>query len=255
MLRNVTIIVFCFIVTTAYSQKSFDYNFYFNGTLGFGLPISNTESKLNNSNNNGAFFDNGSAYINIKNKFGLHLKIIGIGYGYDIPVEEIQADNPGYFLWSTNHSYSHVKLGIYSGVGYKFNYKRFVIIPYVDLGFIPHATSSVDSYKLKEEASNNIKQINNNVRIDYSKFDYSFGADFFFHFGKHWGFATTVQYDRFSGSSYFETTITDSYSYELRQASSSKFDHKNVLISFGLFVSFFKNDAIDKSLKGEQDGR
>lgn len=245
MLKNLMVIVFCFIVTSVCSQKSFDYNFYFNGTLGFGLPISNTESTIINSNFNGAYFNNGSAYINLKNKFGLHLKITGIGYSYDIPAGAIQSRNPGYFLFGEDYSYGHTKLGIYSGVGYKLNYNRFVIIPFFDLGFIPYATSSVDSYTLKETGSNNIKQITNTSSIDYNKFDFAFGADLYFHFGKHWGFATTIQYDRFSGSSTFETTIIDSYSLESNQRYNRKFDQNNVLVSFGFFVSFFKNDAVD----------
>lgn len=247
MMRNVTLIIFCFIATSIYSQKVFDYNFYLNGTIGFGIPINNTNGTFNNSNLNysGSFFDKGSTYIKLKDKFGLHLNIIGIGYWYDIPNETILSENPDYFLWGKDYSYGNVKLAIYSGLAYKFNYRRFVIIPYFDLGFIPHTNSSIDSYLLKEQGSNNIRQINNSSKIQYNKFDYTFGTDCYFHFGKHWGFATTVQYDRFSASTDFVTTTKDYYSTDLKQTDKMKFDHKNVLVSFGFFLSFFDNNKTD----------
>lgn len=248
MIRNVAIIVLCLFTTTIFSQKTYDYNFYLNGTIGFGIPLNNTDASFNNldMDYSGLFFDKGSAFINVKNNFGLHVNLIGIGYWYDINKESINADNPNYFLWDKNNYYGNAKFSILTGIAYKFNYKRLIFIPYFDLGFIPQAKPSVDSYLLKEQNSNNIRQVKNSSTLKYDKFDYTFGADFYFHFGKHWGFATTIQYDRFSASTDFATTTKDYYSFESTQIDNINFDHKNILVSFGLFISFFDNNKTEK---------
>ncbi len=247
MIRNIAIIVLCLISTPTYSQRTFDYDFYLNGTIGFGIPLNNTDGGFNglNMDYSGLFFDKVSAFIKVKNYFGVHMNLIGIGYWSDINDESIKANNPNYFLWDKDNSYGNVKFSILVGLAYKFNYKRLVIIPYFDLGFIPDANSSVDSYLLKEENSNNIRQVNNSSTIKYDRFDYTFGADFYFHFGKYWGFATTIQYDRFSASTNFTTTTKDYYSVESTQIDNMKFEHKNILVSFGLFISFFDNNMTE----------
>jgi hypothetical protein len=241
MLRNITIIVAFLVTTSVYSQKTFDCNIYLNGTLGFGVPLNNTEGSFNNLSidYNGLFLNKGSAFIKVKNNFGVHMNLIGIGYWYKIKEESIKAVNPNYFLWDKDNFYGNLKFSLLAGLAYKYNYKRLNIIPYFDLGFIPIAQSSVDSYKLKEQNSNNIRHVNNSSTIKYDRFDYTFGADFYFHIGKHWGFATSIQYDRFSASTNFTTTTKDLYAVESMQTQNLRFDHRNILVAFGLFISFF----------------
>jgi hypothetical protein len=247
MIRNIAIVVLCLITTSIYSQRTFDYDFYLNGTIGFGIPLNNIDGSFNNLNMDysGLFFDKGSAFIKVKDNFGLHMNVIGIGYWYAITEESIKADNPNYYLWDKENYYGNVKLSILAGLAYKFKYKRLIFIPYFDLGFIPLANSSVDSYKLKQQNSNNIRQIGNSSKFKYDRFDYTFGADLYFHFGKHWGFATTIQYDRFSASTDFTTTTKDYYSIESTKVDNMKFDHKNILVSFGLFISFYDNNKTE----------
>ncbi len=248
MIRNITLIIFSCISTLIYSQKTFDYNFYLNGTIGFGIPISNTEGGYNNTelNYEGIFLDKGAAFIHLKNNLGLHLNIISMAYDYKISTSSLQTENVNFYIWDKENYFWNVKTSLFVGLSYKINYKRLVVTPYFDLGFIPEAKSYIQSIFLKEHESNNIREIRNSTKIQYDKFDYTFGADFYFHFGKNWGLATTIQYDRFSASTDFTTTTKDYYSVESTQNDNIKFDNKNILVSFGLFISFFDNNKTHK---------
>lgn len=248
MIKYISIILYCFTTTGIYAQKTFDYNLYLNGTIGFGIPVSNTEGTFNQLElkYSGSFLDKGSAYINLAGNFGLHLNVLGIGYWYDITEESILAGNPDYYLWDEINNYGNVKLSLMAGVAYKLNYNRLAVIPFFDLGWVGDANSSIDSYLLKEQNSNNIRQVSNSAGLHYIKFDYAFGADLYFHFGRHVGFATTIQYDRFVAGNDFTTTTKDYFSADHSLTDKMDFNHKNILISFGMFISFFGNVRDDK---------
>ena len=250
MVRNIALILLCFIAASAYSQKTFDNDFYINATRGFVIPVKNTDGAFDglNLSYSHSDFGKGSLFIEFNNRIGLHLNIIGIEYWRDISKESIQSEYPDYFLLGEDYSYKLYKFATYCGLAYKFNYRRFVMIPYFDLGFISHATSSIDSYFLKESGSNNIKQIDNSSSIRFSKFDYTLGTDLYFHFGKYWGAAATVQYDRFSVNTDFITVTRDYYSADLNTTDNMNFKHHNILVSFGLFFSFMSNKRTDVQL-------
>ncbi len=112
-------------------------------------------------------------------------------------------------------------------------------MPFIDVGLITHTTSSLNSYMLKEQNSNNIRTVSTTSDISSGKFDFTFGVDLCFHLIQYWGIVINVQYDRFNATSCWTSTNKDyHYPTETIQSDKMGFKHKNVLASIGMFVSF-----------------
>ena len=57
-----------FVAINVYAQNKFDYNFYFNATSGFGIPINNTSNEVFNASKisyDGIFLDKAASFIKI----------------------------------------------------------------------------------------------------------------------------------------------------------------------------------------------
>jgi len=186
------------------------------------------------------FFNKGSAFINLKNNYGLHLSIIGNGYWYDVPNNSITKNNPDFYIWNNNMNYCNIKISILSGLGYKIQYKRLMVIPYLELGMIILSESSFENILLKEIGANNIRQITNSLKSKSSFFDYSLGVDLYYFMGRYWGVFFSIFFDTYNPVVESSIEYTDYYSNQTF-TDKLKFNHKNVLISIGGFVTIFRS--------------
>lgn len=244
MLRLITILGLCIIHAFSYAQPDYDNKLYISGNIGFGINFNNKTEVANGYQltPDNAFIEKASAFLNINNNFGLHLGLLGVGYDYHIDNRSIQSVNPNYYIWDNQTYFSNVKFTLSVGAGYKIQINRLTAIPFVDIGFIPIIQSSFSSFNLKEQNSNNIRKVSTNTIIGSGRFDYSFGADLYLHIGEHWGLSTNIQYDRFNPTTEFETISSDSYLYNTNHLDKIEFNHQNLILSFGLFVSFLKDN-------------
>lgn len=227
---------FVLLSTFSIAQGRYDRTFYLSANVGYGIPLHNTPTiKSNKLDYDYSFFDKASAYIKVKDRWGVHVNFLGIGYWSDMQVSPPQ----NFDLLTGDLLYGNVKWSLLVGGAYKFGWQGITIISFVDVGYIPHANSSIEkSYLLKEKNSNNIMSANNTLSTAYSKFDYAFGVDIFCHLTKYFGVSAHLQFDRFKGTSTIYTQYEDYYGSYPPESATVKFRYINILASLGLFVAF-----------------
>lgn len=245
MKRIVCILIISIISLQLYAQICDEHKIYICGGLGFGVPFTKNNTKvLNNSilNNYSVIHNNASIFVPVIKNAGLHFSVFGVGYLYDITEESIFSKYSNYFLVDKDYlMYGITKVSFLTGIAYKFQLKRFIAMPYFDFGFATNVSPYIDSYMLKEKNSNNIAQVFNLAQVNYKKFDYSYGIDLFYHCRFYWGFFSSIQYDRFSGSSKVTSLIIDNFS---KTIETDSFDvrYKSLAFKFGVFFSLFLKD-------------
>ena len=159
------------------------------------------------------------AFIKIKDKWYLHLEYSAIQYSYLI---ENFSDNDFYLINASDILRDKTSLLI--GVAYKFDYKRLRVLPYFDVGLVLGIGYS-DEFLLKEKGSNNIRKIENEGKISYSKVDFSFGTDMLFYLGKNGGLMFGIKYDRFKYPNSITSKTSDYYMIDQIKYEKNDFTH------------------------------
>ena len=239
MKRVCFILLFFSLYLKCWSQKQFEKNVYLMLHIGTGMTLNQPAERANNFlQGNYVFWEKGSIFVEIKNNFGLHLNVQGVGYSHKINENFITSNNPGFDDLGVQHYFNNSKFPVLTGISYKYNYKRLIIMPFIDVGFIPFAKSSnkIDVL-LKEQNSNNIRKITYQFSHKVKRFDYTFGADLCFHF-KRWGLSSSFQFDRFKSICDVQSLTADYFSEDKIENFSIDFHYLSLLCSLGLFISF-----------------
>ena len=232
------ILLFVFFTSNCWSQTKFEkQNVYLTVlNIGSGIRLNQSTAVPNDFLKDYRPFSlRGSGFVEIKDNFGLHLIVQGIGYSHDF----IGINSPGFYVLEDEHYFDNYKVSVLAGISYKFNYWRFVVIPFVDIGFIPFAKSTNSKNVLqKEQNSNNIRNIAYKFDTNIKRFDYAVGSDLFFHFNKWWGLSASFQLDRFKATSYVQSLSSDYFYEDNIQHFGMDFHYLSVLWTLGVFFSF-----------------
>lgn len=125
------------------------------------------------------------------------------------------------------------------GVTYKFQYKRFLFIPELLLGYRfdnAFVDKTIGSF-FKQQNSNNIKSINSSFRSVYPRFNMNFRANALFHIKKYFGLSLALSWDNYQSTIKMENKIQD-YNTNNTTQEEFKIKHSTFLVSFGAFFSF-----------------
>jgi len=237
MRKACVILLFVFVSSNCWSQAQFEENVYLMFHLGSGVFLTQPTIPANNYSID-FVWEKISTFVGIRDNLGLHLLIQGIRYAHDIKTNYIASNNYGFNVLGDQHLFYNHKMSILAGISYKFNYKRFIVMPFFDVGCIPFVKSSNNIYfVLKEQNSNNIRKITYQFSTNPTRFDYAFGADLCFHF-KRWGLSSSFQFDRFKTICDGQLITTDYYSDNKIENYRVDFRNLSLLYSLGLFFSF-----------------
>jgi len=129
----------------------------------------------------------------------------------------------------------------YVGLNYRLQKRRFVIIPYLQIGYCSSPTYST-SISFKEMNSSSIRTVSPTFKNDLSPFHYSLGTDFRIHIFPQMGAFLSFYWDRYSSNTEVNSIIDEHNSLSSNH-DNVKMSRNSLMFSFGIFASFLSRKA------------
>ena len=239
-MKKITLFLF-FVLNFACYSSNFNDNVILSAKLGVSfLPNKTLESDIFTFNNSLSVLGNISAFVKIRNNWYLNLETKTTGQGFDIDNSFRKTiENDFYVIDASGYNSLWItKSSLLIGGVYKFDYKRLAILPYCNIGLIFTTSPKITSYLLKEKGSNNIRKIENENKMSYSKVDFSLGTKVLFYLGKYGGLSGGIKYDRFKYHNTITSKTSDYFMLEETIIEKSNFTHNHIFLSAGFFLSF-----------------
>ena len=136
-------------------------------------------------------------------------------------------------------THSFEKDAFYAGLNYRFQRKRFLLIPQVQIGYCksPNLSSSIE---LSDQGSSQIRNVESIFKNDLASLHLNAGVDLRFHIFEQLGVFLAFYWDRYDSNTEINNTVNETGKH-YSNTDKINIRQNSVMLSFGVFASLFKN--------------